>query len=440
MSEPKDINISLQGLLFPNIFKLFKVAIQPGRVMTAFLAMAVIFGAGWLMDLHKTVVVSNRVSMSDLRRSTLSGPTSIPTELHCFISHPDRLDSYIKVYQDRVGTQKFGVFNVFSNFCAANFNEGVIYLLQLRFDMVVAAIGNCISACVWILEYHTIYGIIFLLISFVVLSIAGGAISRGAALYFSKDERADMSQCARFAIKNIMPILFAPTAPLMLVALLGFVIVYVLGLITNIPYAGELIMAIGFIIVLVAGAIMAFTTIWAAASVNLMYGAIAYECSDTFDAICRAYNYVYSKPWRLVAYSLLAAFYGGICYLFVRLCGFVMLSISRWFLDIGVFTQGRETQQFGKLDIIWSKPEYFNFMGDTTTVAKSVTESIASGIVYFEILMVSGLVAAFVISLYFSAGTMIYCLLRNKVDNTPIDNVFVEKVEATEMPVSSEAQ
>lgn len=423
---------SMDNLLFPKIFRLFKITIQPGRILTALLAIILIYLTGWLMDLHKTVVVSGRISPSDLRISTLDGSPAWPTELHCFIGYPERLDSYIKSYKERAKDYRLGVFKVFSNFCLANFNEGVVYLLNLKFDKVIAAVGNCIMACVWVLKYHTIYGIIFFVISFAVLSLAGGAISRGAALQFTRDERAGMASTIAFALKNYVPILCAPTAPLVLVVLLGFVIISVIGLMANIPYAGELILALFFLLVLFAGAVMAFTTIWACASFNLMFGAIAAEKSDTFDALSRAYNYVYSRPWRLGGYTILAAFYGGVCYLFVRFFAYVTLLLSRWFLQAGVFAQNSGGQQFDKIDAIWPKPEYFNFLGTSSNLAKPLTQTIASGIVHFEMLIIAGLILAFVISYYFSAGTVIYCLLRKKVDNTPIEKVYIETTSQTQ--------
>ncbi|HBG26836.1 MAG: hypothetical protein A2Y10_07780 [Planctomycetes bacterium GWF2_41_51] len=422
----------MDNLLFPKIFKLFKIAVQPGRIMTAFFALMIIFLAGWVMDFHKTVVVSGRISEADLRISTLSGSPAWPTELHCFVGYPERVDNYIMTYKERQKSQMLGVFKVFSSFCIANFNEGVVYLLNLKFDRVIAAVTNCILACVWVLKYHTIYGIFFLVISFVVLALAGGAISRGAALQFARDEKAGMRTCIGFAIKNFIPIFCAPTAPLVLVALLGFVIVWVIGLLTNIPYAGELIMALFFLLVLIAGGLMAFTTIWAGASLNLMFGAIGFDKSDTFDAICRSYNYVYSRPWRLGLYTLLAAFYGGVCYLFVRLFAYVMLVMSRWFLQLGVFSKSEAGRQFDKVDAIWPKPEYFNFLGAMDDVSRPVTQTIASAVVHFEILIIAGLIMAFVVSYYFSAGTVIYCLLRKKVDNTAIEKVYIETPTQTQ--------
>ena len=38
---------------------------------------------------------------------------------------------------------------------------------------------------------------------------------------------------------------------------------------------------------------------------------------------------------------------------------------------------------------------------------------------------------SFVISFYFSANTIIYALMRNRVDGTPLDEVYEEPEEAT---------
>jgi hypothetical protein len=210
-----------------------------------------------------------------------------------------------------------------------------------------------------------------------------------------------------------------------LIAIFGLGI-FLLGLITNIPWAGELIMALFIIVVLVAGLLMTFAIIGLGAGINLMFGAIAYENSDAFDAVSRSFSYVYAKPWRLAFYTLLAAVYGSISYLFVRFFAFVLLGISRWFMSLGIWTSGNKAQQLNKLVAIWPKPEFFNLLGSGLEVSKNATESIAAFVVHLAVLVVAGLVIAFAVSFYFSASTIIYCLLRNKVDNTALDNVFIE--------------
>jgi len=196
-----------------------------------------------------------------------------------------------------------------------------------------------------------------------------------------------------------------------------------------------------FVIVLFAGLVMSFTVIEAVASVNLMFGSIAYDNSDTFDAISRSFNYVFSRPWRLGFYSLLTVVYGSISYLFVRFCAFVLLIISRWFLQMGVFVHSSKSQQINKLAVIWPGPEFFNLLGNGLDIARNPTESIAAFVIYLEILVIAGLVIAFAMSFYFSAGSVIYCLLRNKVDNIALeDEQITEPVntEQSEQPAQTQ--
>jgi hypothetical protein len=427
MVEPKDINQCFGNFIFPNIFKLFKIAIQPGRMLTAFLALCLIFITGWVMDFSKTVVVSGKVTTRALRSSALTGSVTWPTELHCFVNNPDSTDNFIKTYKVKAANERLGVFNVFSNYCIANFNTAVASLLLFKLDLLTAAIINCVMSCIWVLKYHTIYGVIFFLISFVIFSITGGAICRGAALQLSKDEKADIVPCLRYALKRFLPLFFAPTAPAIVVALLGLVIVSGLGLITSIPWVGELILALFFIVVLVAGCIMTAAVIAAFAGVNLMFGAVAYDNSDTFDALGRSFNYVYLRPWRLGFYTLLAAVYGSICYIFVRFFAFILLCISRWFLQLGVISQSSKAPQFNKLIVLWPSPDFFNLLGNGLDFSRSLTELIAAFVIYLVLLVISGLVLAFAVSFYFSSGSVIYCLLRNKIDNIAIGDVYIEK-------------
>jgi len=430
MTEQKSLAECCSSFLFLNIFRTFKIAIQPARLLTAFLALAIVFIAGWLMDFSKTVVVSGQITERQIRSSALTGSAGWPTELHCFVSDSQRIDDFIKRYKD--GTEKQGVFKVWSRFCLARFNQAAASLTILNFNNFIVAVMECVAACIWALKYHTIYSVVFLLISLAMFSTAGGAICRGAALHFSKDERPGISQCVKFALKKFISFFAAPVAPIILIIGLALVGILSFGLLTNIPWAGELILAVFFIVVLLAGALIALAIFGTAAGVNLMFGAIAYENSDAFDAVSRSWRYVYYRPWRLGFYTFLAAIYGSISYLFVNFFAFLMFTASRTFLSAIIWTKGGKAELTNKLDVLWPKVEFFNLAGGGVETSKNLTESIASIIVHLEVLVVVGLVLAFAISFYFSAGTIIYCLLRNKVDNITLDNVFVETERITQ--------
>lgn len=425
MGEQLNLTRFCDNFPFLNIFKTFRIAVQPARVLTAFLALLIIFVAGWLMDFTKTVVVSGSVAQRGYRFSGLTGTVTYPTELHCFVAAPDSIDRFINSYKDRPNAEKTGVFNTLSNFCIARFNLAVISILTLRFDILVSSVTECALALVWAIKYHIVYTVIFLFFSLVVISIAGGAICRGAAMQFSKGERVGISSCVKFSLKKFVSLFFAVLAPIILVASFGYVIILLIGLLANIPWVGEIIFALSFAVVLFTGAIMAFVAIWALTGGTLMFGAMGYESSDSFDIITRTFIYLRAKPWLLGFYSVVAAVYGAICYLFVRFLAFLMLILGRYFLAVIMWTKAGKAETINKLDVLWPQPEFFNLTGNSLEIAKRGTESLAAFIIHLEILAIAAIVFAVAMSFYFSANSIIYCLLRKKVDNTPMEEVFV---------------
>jgi hypothetical protein len=54
-------------------------------------------------------------------------------------------------------------------------------------------------------------------------------------------------------------------------------------------------------------------------------------------------------------------------------------------------------------------------------------QSIAACFLAFWVYLVVGMLGAFVISFYFSVNTIIYYLMRNEVDATEMDDVYVEQ-------------
>ena len=120
-------------------------------------------------------------------------------------------------------------------------------------------------------------------------------------------------------------------------------------------------------------------------------------------------------------YTALAAVYGVICYLFVRLFAFLLLIAPYTVLRIGVFNNS-------KLVRIWARPEFGNLLGSSAASA-NWTESVAGFLIYLLMLAVIGLLASFIISFYFSANTIIYSLMRKRVDNTALEEIYTPSEE-----------
>jgi uncharacterized membrane protein YgaE (UPF0421/DUF939 family) len=85
---------------------------------------------------------------------------------------------------------------------------------------------------------------------------------------------------------------------------------------------------------------------------------------------------------------------------------------------------------------IWPEPS-FSQLAAYSAAAGNWSESIAAFLVYLFVLAIVGLVVSFIISFYFSASTVIYALMRNKVDNTALEEIYTEPEEArSEIPNS----
>ncbi len=422
MVNGKESSQLFDDLLFPKIFQSFRMAIQPTKLIIAFIALAIICLAGWIMDFSKTVVATPGIQ------------TRI-TELNIYMTNPEQMESYIEGLKQK--GQGVGVFSTLWHFESAKFHNALKELFELNFASMAKNISDYFEAIGWALRYHTVYCIIFFVIKLAVISIFGGAICRIAALQFSQGEKPGLTEALRFSTKRFTSFFTAPFAPIGIIIFIGLFI-FLLGLTGNIPRAGELIVGIGMPLALIAGALITVILIGAAAGFNLMFPAVAYDGSDCFDAISRSFSYVYAKPWRMVCYTLIAAVYGAICYTFVRFFAFVLLCTTRWFLDLGIWVDNG-SKEINKLTAIWPQPKFMNLLGSPSTTS-NWSETTGAFLVFIFLLVIVGLLVSFIISFYFSANTIIYSLMRNKVDNTALEDIYTHFDEAEIEPTTTESQ
>jgi len=415
MEKEKQSTQVFENLLFPKIFQSFRMAVQPSKLIIAFLAVAIICLAGWIMDFSKTVV----------------GSSDGDTELQIYLTNPGQLGQFIEENKEFKDERK-GVFSTLWQFDSARFHGVVNSLLILDLWGVKANIIKCFQGVKWALRYHPFYCIIFGLIKLAVLSVAGGAICRIAALQFARGEKPGLGEALRFSTRKFLSFFAAPLAPVGIVIFIS-IFVYLLGLIGNIPRVGELIMGICMVLALIAGVLIAVVLIGTVAGFNLMFPAVAYDGSDCFDAISRSFSYIFSKPWRMGFYTAVAVVYGAICYMFVRFFAFLLLIAPYTALRIGIFNNS-------KLARIWAKPEFVNLVRSNVEASANWAESLASFLVYLVLLVVIGSLVSFIISFYFSANTIIYSLMRNRVDNTALEEIYTQTEESQTEPASTEPE
>ncbi|KPL23705.1 MAG: hypothetical protein AMJ75_05505 [Phycisphaerae bacterium SM1_79] len=420
MGNEKESSHILANALFLKIFQCFRMSIQPSKLIIAFMAMAAICLAGWIMDFSNSVV-----AVKD-RQGHI-----IETELKVYLVNPRHLEAYIT----RVGenADHTGVFSTLWRFGAEKFHGALDCLFRFDITGVVKNIAQFFQAIMWAVRYHWLYCMVFFVIILAAFSIAGGAICRIAALQFAQGEKPGLIEALRFSLSKFTSLFTAPLIPMVIIVVIGLLI-SLLGLVGNLRWAGELIMAIFMLLALIAGAFIAVLFIGTIAGFNLMFPAVAYDGSDCLDAISRSLSYVYAKPWRMGFYTVLAAVYGAVCYIFVRFFAFLMLWITYRSLQLGFL--GGNT----KLTTIWPPPAFMDLVDPPNFAAANWSVTVAAVIVYLLLLAVVVLIVSYIISFYFSANTIIYSLMRKKVDNTDLGDVYTISEEINIEPTMIESE
>lgn len=401
MANGKEQILPLDSFLFPRIFQAFRLSIQPTKLIIALSALAILCLTGFVMDLAS--------------QSALVAPDGT-TELGAYVRAV--LDPHERVTPPTDTGRRTGVFAALWAFASEHLHSAVRALFQVDIYEVIRDIVGCFASLVWAFRYHAVYSVIFFTIALTVVSVAGGAICRITALQFAGADKPGLRGALRFAVRKFTAFFTAPLTSIFVVFVVGATII-LLGVWGNIPYVGEL--TVGLLLPLAFGAagIVAVIAIGAVGGFSLMFPAIAYEDSDCFDSISRSFSYVYNKPWRMGLYMAIAFVYGAICYLFVRFFAFLLLWITHAFLQLGFAYENR------KLHAIWPEPTFTDFFGAGVAVPTTWSTSISSSLIYFWVLVVVGLVVAFVFSFYFSASTIIYALMRNRVDLIALNDVYV---------------
>jgi len=139
MGGEKEPSQVLGNSLFLKIFQTFRMAIQPSKLIIAFLALAVLCLAGWIMDFSNTVVTAGNGD----------------TELQVYLTNPNRIQPFIEANKET--GQRTGVFSTLWHFAAAKFQGSIDSLFAFNMPRVALNIIDYFRAVGWALRYHFLY-------------------------------------------------------------------------------------------------------------------------------------------------------------------------------------------------------------------------------------------------------------------------------------------
>src|SRR5262249_52868157 len=233
--------------------------------------------------------------------------------------------------------------------------------------------------------------------------------------------------------------LFASLAPLLLVAIPA-VLLWIFGLVNLVPMAAEL-WAVLFPLAIIGGLTMALALVgligW-----PMVHATLSAEGSDSFDALSRSYSYVYQAPWQYAWYSLIALVYGAVVVFFVTFMGSLAVYLGKWGMS-----QTPGTQYFNRdpsYMFLWAPTSYHWHDMLTMTPSGRLLDQVGYpradlnlrwwnyiGIVVMSVYtyVIFLLVIGFSYCYFWSASTVIYLLMRRKVDDTELDEIYLEEEE-----------
>ncbi len=260
-----------------------------------------------------------------------------------------------------------------------------------------------------------------ILIGSAIWSLFGGAISRIAAVEIAKEDRIRTQEALSFAWRK-----WGSNFSSLVACALGFVffcsLIAVVALPGRIPGAGPwfgLIPALLMPVLLVLGFIASLVALGTVFGFPLFYPAVAAEGTDAFDAISRGFSYIYSRPWHAMGYAVVMLVHGAISTVFIDLFGLLMLAVTCLPIRAGMGPQFNHVIEFALGRISYAD----------VTAAGGTGLGWTAILVTSWLLLMAGLTLAYALSYLQSQLTMIYFLLRQRVDELPMTYVYEERVE-----------
>ena len=252
-------------------------------------------------------------------------------------------------------------------------------------------------------------------------SLAGGSITRSAALEFAVGEKLTFKNTIAFAVEKFWSYFWSPIIPVL--GMLFFSVCNIIGgVIGQTKYVGEIAAALGFPLAIISGVLIVFIGIVGLIGFFLMFPTISAEGSDCFDAMSRSYSYVLARPKHFVSLFLCIIFCGVFFTFFLN--GISCLIMQTSFTTVG-FGMGQKFDSIRALVSGNADPAIQVRGGMASPVTWSLKFFTFMLIIYLT--LVKAVVGSFVVAFAGTASTIAYFILRKDVDGTEIGDVYYEE-------------
>jgi hypothetical protein len=428
--DVRDVNFR-QLMPFTEIFRAFNLALDPSKLILA-LAAVVLLWAGWsllgwiytpqLLDLSAREQNPFGVWPANATR----GKNPFDTVSHTF--------SGVAPSKDIAKPGEGGLLS--HDFWLGN--ESLQGPVQLEpFHKILGPVVLFLNSSP--LESRWWFLLMGMLYTLAVWGLFAGAITRIAAVQYARKEKLGLGEAIRFARAKYKSFLIAPLLPL--AGILAMAVLMFLGsLMIHIPWLGVFLASVLWFLPLIAGVVIVIMML-AYIGWPIMYATISAEGSDSFDAISRSLAYVWQRPAHYFFYFIVAALYGILVTFLVVLVVTCVVFAAKW--GVGNLESQFSWYYSDKAPAVSSlfiyAPESYHWREILTgrppaqwaEMARNMDwpQTIAAVIMAVWMHLMFLLVVAFAYSYFWCAGTIIYFLMRKKVDDTDLDEVYLEEEE-----------
>ena len=232
---------------------------------------------------------------------------------------------------------------------------------------------------------------VWFVVFLIIWSLFGAVITRSVAVRFACNQREEFRNLRQFVITKWGSYLGAVLMPMVGIAIC-LVPLWMIAVFWSMNWT--ILVAIFFPIALIFAFFALILAVGLVLGWPLMFAAISTEGSDAFDAIGRAYSYVYQRPIQFF-------FYHGVNHVILWVGTLVVALIVQ-----GIISISRTHGCF---------PE---------SSALMVTKDSAEFLLFFWSWLLEMLVVAFPFAYFWVSSTVIYFLLRRSCDATPLEEVY----------------
>lgn len=383
--------VRIQSVDWAGVFPLlrlagaFRLALQPGKLLLALLAVLILHVAGVGLD-----------AAWDGGATMPGAATTGDDGIYEVFIHRET-DAFRSIV-GAAGALDFGLY--------ANRPHRQVGVLGGLLDLTV---HNPLALIV----EHPGFVAVFGLIALGVFTLLGGMICRMTATQVCADQSTSALAAGRYVMARALWFVLTPMMPLLLIGALGLVLA-IAGLIFFNVQVLDVVGALLYGPMLLIGLFIAVIGLVAMVAIHLMTPALAVEGTDGFDAVSRAMNYVLFRPWQLGVYLVSAAVYAAVVFLLVGGLAELAMGATATLVEVGVFAEAEDAADLSRFEAAYR---------DAAAGLHDDREasSTASGILGFWMKCVGLVVTAFMFSVYCCLQTLVYLLIRRSADGTPLD-------------------